>query len=75
MISTVHPLIALVLVAGLLAFIISMYLYSKNEDPGITTEIAAVVCCGRAVLVSVVFHARGDRDAGGVQQPRAVEPR
>ncbi len=59
MISTVQSLIALVIVAGLIAFIISMYFDSKDEDPGITTEIAAVVCCGLGVLCYTRPHEAG----------------
>ena len=59
LIGTAFPPVAPVIVAGLIIFIIAMYLHSKDEDPGITTEIAAVVCCGLGVLCYTNPHAAG----------------
>lgn len=59
MIGAVHSFIAPVIVAGLIAFIVSIYFHSKNEDPGITTEIAAVVCSGLGVLCYTRPHEAG----------------
>ncbi len=59
MIGTVYPPIAPVIVAGLVAFIVTSYFHTKNDDPGITTEIAAVVCCGLGVLCYSHPHEAG----------------
>lgn len=59
MIGSVYLPIAPVIVAGLIVFIISSYFHTRNEDPGITTEIAAVVCCGLGVLCYSRPHEAG----------------
>jgi uncharacterized membrane protein (DUF4010 family) len=51
--------IAPVIVAGMIVFIIFSYFHTRNEDPGITTEIAAVVCCGLGVLCYFRPHEAG----------------
>jgi uncharacterized membrane protein (DUF4010 family) len=59
LIGSVYPWIAPVIVAGLVVTVIAMYFHIGNEDPGITTEIAAVVCCGLGVLCYSNPHAAG----------------
>jgi len=50
MIGTTQPFIALAIVAGLIAFITFSYFQTSHEDPGITTETSAIVCCGLGAL-------------------------
>jgi uncharacterized membrane protein (DUF4010 family) len=59
MIGTVYLPIAPVIVAGMIMFVIFSYLHTRNDDPGITTEIAAVVCCGLGVLCYSRPHEAG----------------
>jgi uncharacterized membrane protein (DUF4010 family) len=59
LIGSAYPWVAPVIVAGLVITIIAMYFHIGNEDPGITTEIAAVVCCGLGVLCYSNPHAAG----------------
>jgi len=59
LIGNINPAVAWVMVAGLVAMIISMYFHSSHEDPGITTEIAAVVCCGLGFICHAHPHAAG----------------
>ncbi|MBC2716350.1 MAG: MgtC/SapB family protein [Desulfobacteraceae bacterium] len=59
LVGSAYPLVAPVIIAGLIVFIIAMYFHSKQEDPGITTEIAAVVCCGLGMLCHTNPHAAG----------------
>jgi uncharacterized membrane protein (DUF4010 family) len=59
LIGSVYPWVAPVIVAGLVITVIAMYFHIGNEDPGITTEIAAVVCCGLGVLCYTNPHAAG----------------
>ena len=37
LIGSAHPLVAPVIIAGLIIFIIAMYFHSNQEDPGIAT--------------------------------------
>jgi uncharacterized membrane protein (DUF4010 family) len=53
------PAAATVIIAGLVACIIAMYWWSCHEDPGITTEISAVMCCCLGMLSYVHPHAAG----------------
>jgi uncharacterized membrane protein (DUF4010 family) len=50
MIGAAYPLVGPVIVAGLVILVIAMYFHLGQKDPGITTEIAAVVSCGLGVL-------------------------
>jgi uncharacterized membrane protein (DUF4010 family) len=59
LIGNINPSVAWVMVAGLVAMIISMYFHSSHDDPGITTEIAAVVCCGLGFMCHTHPHAAG----------------
>jgi uncharacterized membrane protein (DUF4010 family) len=54
-----YPAAATVIIAGLVACIIAMYWWSCHEDPGITTEIAAVMCCCLGMLCYIHPHAAG----------------
>ena len=54
-----YPLAATVLVAGYVVLIIALYIHSMRTDPGITTEIAAVACCGLGVLCFFTPHIAG----------------
>ncbi|PIE64132.1 MAG: hypothetical protein CSA26_09720 [Desulfobacterales bacterium] len=58
-IGSKYPYVAPVLVGGLLFFVAAMYQRASNENPGITTEIAAVVCCGLGMLCFVQPYAAG----------------
>lgn len=59
LVGTDYPWAAPVIVAGLIAIVIAMYFHVGHEDPGITTEIAAVTCCGLGVLCHHHPHAAG----------------
>ncbi len=59
LIGASYPSVAPVIVAGLIILIIAMYMHSRDVDPGITTEIAAVVCCGLGMLCYINPHAAG----------------
>jgi len=59
LIGSQYPYVAPVLVGGLIFFIAAMYKVSSKEDPGITTEIAAVVCCGLGMLCYIQPYAAG----------------
>lgn len=59
LIGSQYPYVAPVFVAGLIFFIAAMYRVSSKEDPGITTEIAAVVCCGLGMLCYIEPYAAG----------------
>lgn len=59
LIGSTYPSVAPVLVAGLIFFIAAMYVHSSKDDPGITTEIAAVVCCGLGMLCYIEPYAAG----------------
>jgi uncharacterized membrane protein (DUF4010 family) len=59
LIGSEYPYVAPVLVAGLILFIAAMYMRSSEDDPGITTEIAAVVCCGLGMLCYIEPNAAG----------------
>lgn len=59
LIGSKYPYVAPVLVAGLILFIAAMYVRSSEDDPGITTEIAAVVCCGLGMLCYIQPNAAG----------------
>ncbi len=50
MIGTTQPFIALAIIAGLIAFITFSYFQTNHDDPGITTETSAIVCCGLGAL-------------------------
>ncbi len=45
-----YPMAAPVILFGLIAFVVLMHVYSLEKDPGVTTEIAAVACCGLGML-------------------------
>ncbi|RJP84061.1 MAG: MgtC/SapB family protein [Desulfobacteraceae bacterium] len=59
LIGDTSPAAAGVIVAGLVALIIVMYFRSCHDDPGITTEIAAVMCCGLGFMCQGHPHAAG----------------
>lgn len=59
MIGSVYPSVAPVIVAGLVVMIVAKYFHVSNTDPGITTEIAAVVCCGLGLLCCAHPHEAG----------------
>ena len=59
LIGSEFPYVAPIIVAGLLFFIAAMYRFSSKDDPGITTEIAAVVCCGLGILCYIQPYAAG----------------
>ncbi|MCD6585165.1 MAG: MgtC/SapB family protein, partial [Desulfobacteraceae bacterium] len=59
LIGTAYPSVAPVIIAGLVIMVIAMYFHIENEDPGITTEIAAVVCCGLGMLCHTNPQAAG----------------
>lgn len=44
------PWAAPVILIGLFSFLVLKYLHDKDYDPGITTEIAGVVCCALGML-------------------------
>jgi len=50
LIGSTYPTVAPIIIAGLLIFIVIMYIRTRDEDPGITTEVAAVVCSGLGML-------------------------
>lgn len=54
-----YPLAATILIAGYAALILALYIHSMQKDPGITTEIAAVACCGLGVLCFFTPHVAG----------------
>lgn len=59
LIGSEYPYVAPILMAGLVFFIAAMYRVSSKDDPGITTEIAAVVCCGLGMLCYIQPYAAG----------------
>ncbi len=59
LIGSTYPYVAPVMMAGLIFFIAAMYAVSYKEDPGITTEIAGVVCCGLGMLCYIEPYAAG----------------
>jgi uncharacterized membrane protein (DUF4010 family) len=59
LIGTSSPMAAAVIVAGLVILLIAMYFRTDNKDPGITTEIAAVVCCSLGMLCYSYPNAAG----------------
>lgn len=59
LVGSTYPLIAAVIVSGLVAIVIAMYFHVGKDEPGITTEIAAVACCGLGVLCYSHPHAAG----------------
>lgn len=59
LIGSAYPSVAPVIIAGLVIMVISMYFHSNQEDPGITTEISAVVCCGLGMLCFTNPYAAG----------------
>ena len=54
-----YPLAAMILIAGYVTLVVALYLYSMQKDPGITTEIAAVACCGLGALCFFTPHIAG----------------
>jgi len=54
-----YPLAATILIAGYVVLILALYIHSMQKDPGITTEIAAVACCGLGVLCFFSPHIAG----------------
>lgn len=58
-VGNTYPYAAAVLMAGLIFFIGAMYMVSYKNDPGITTEIAAVACCGLGMLCYIEPYAAG----------------
>ncbi len=48
-----YPFAAPIILLGLIVFVVMMHLNSRVKDPGITTEIAAVVCCALGMLCYV----------------------
>ena len=54
-----YPLAAMILIAGYVSLIVALYLYSMQKDPGITTEVAAVACCGLGALCFFTPHIAG----------------
>jgi len=54
-----YPLAASILVAGYIVLIVALYFHSMQKDPGITTEIAAVACCGLGILCFFTPHIAG----------------
>jgi uncharacterized membrane protein (DUF4010 family) len=48
--GTFHPAITPVIVGGVIVLIIALYIRTPNMDPGITTEISAIACCGLGLL-------------------------
>ncbi|BHH83579.1 MgtC/SapB family protein [Desulforhopalus sp. 52FAK] len=59
LVGSEYPFVAPIIMAGLIFFIAAMYMVSYKEDPGITTEIAAVVCCGLGMLCYIDPYAAG----------------
>lgn len=59
LIGSVMPTVAPVLIAGLVLIIIAMYFRIGHQDPGITTEISAIVCCGLGFLCHTHSHEAG----------------
>lgn len=59
LIGSVYPWVAPVIVAGLVVMVVVMYFHVSKHDPGITTEIAAITCCGLGVLSYSNPHAAG----------------
>ena len=53
------PAVAPVIIAGLVLTVIAMYFHIGNDDPGITTEISAIVCCGLGFLCYTHSHEAG----------------
>jgi len=53
------PIAAGVLVAGLVTLVIVMYMQTAKQDPGITTEVAAIACCGLGSLCYWMPHTAG----------------
>ena len=49
----------MILIAGYVTLVVALYLYSMQKDPGITTEIAAVACCGLGALCFFTPHIAG----------------
>jgi uncharacterized membrane protein (DUF4010 family) len=58
-IGTKHPAVAPVIIAGLIVCIIAMYFQTRHDDPGITTEIAAVVTSALGMLCYYHPHEAG----------------
>lgn len=54
-----YPLAAMILIAGYVVLIVALYLHSMQKDPGITTEIAAIACCGLGALCFFTHHIAG----------------
>lgn len=54
-----YPLAAMILIAGYVVLIVVLYLHSMQKDPGITTEIAAIACCGLGALCFFTPHIAG----------------
>ncbi len=59
LIGSAYPLVAPVIVVGLVVMVIAMYFHVSKMDPGITTEIAAITCCGLGVLSYLNPYAAG----------------
>ena len=59
LIGSEYPYVAPVLIAGFIIFLAGMYIHSSKKDPGITTELAAVVCCGLGMLCYMQPNAAG----------------
>ena len=59
LIGSAYPLVAPVIVVGLVIMVVAMYFHDSNKDPGITTEISAIVCCGLGVLCYMNPHEAG----------------
>lgn len=50
LVGKLYPFAAVILIAGYVVLILALYIHSMQKDPGITTEVAAVACCGLGVL-------------------------
>ena len=59
LVGSVMPTVATVIIAGLVLTIIAMYFHIGHQDPGITTEISAIVCCGLGFLCHTHSHEAG----------------
>lgn len=59
LVGTSYPWVATLLVAGHIILITALYFHTMKNDPGITTEIAAVACCGLGVLCYFSPHIAG----------------
>ena len=59
LVGSVMPAVATVIIAGLVLTIIAMYFHIGHQDPGITTEISAIVCCGLGFLCHTHSHEAG----------------